>query len=221
MQTITNVFGWMRLMWLVNVLPRSLRKTRAMLTSVKRAKEQARTKARIAKAAKNDGPLRMLAKHAADGVVVAIDASGSCIGDKDITSFYRDICRFLYGLGVNVDVVEFDMDVTAYYPFSGELHRSRRAGGGTYFTTMLEFIRKRHKDTNLLILTDMYAQDMVPAAWQEKLGNVMWGILYPEMPMYVDPPSPKFQRVDFKKQYGKLERIRTWFRCLVRNRRER
>ena len=105
-------------------------------------------------------------------ILIAVDVSGS-ISDEVLTHFYSVIGRFFkYGVE-NVDVVQFDCDLSEVVTFEKKMKRVDIEGrGGTSFQPIFDYVSKHPDYDGLIIFTDGYApQPSIPKGLRTK---VVW-----------------------------------------------
>lgn len=91
-------------------------------------------------------------------LLLAIDTSGS-ISNKELNIFFTEIFK-IANTGAEIDIIECDAKVHAFYKFNGKIPTSINGRGGTNFDPVFEFINYNKLNYDgCIYLTDGYAPE--------------------------------------------------------------
>lgn len=91
-------------------------------------------------------------------ILVALDTSGS-ITQEEINVFFTEIDK-IYRLGAEIDIVECDAKVQAFYKYNGKTPDSITGRGGTEFDPVIEFLNESKVNYDgCIYLTDGYGYE--------------------------------------------------------------
>jgi predicted metal-dependent peptidase len=118
-----------------------------------------------------------------DNIKICVDTSGS-ISDKDLGIALAQIKQLLNNYKANAELLYWDTEVRAVYPFKNvaELVKCKPMGGGgtegqcifEYFDTNKDYIRGlKKKPSTIVVFTDGYIGD-VDIRYKKKYGDTIW-----------------------------------------------
>lgn len=100
--------------------------------------------------------------------LVAIDTSGS-ISNKEINEFFIEIER-MYHSGVDIHILESDVNITREYNYRGKFPESIKGRGGTSFDDVISYYNNHIKNYEVLIFfTDGYGIISI-----KPYGKIIW-----------------------------------------------